>query len=268
MAPKHQVTVRGTSIAFLDSGRPLPPIVLIHGDSSSTAAWSPQLEGPLAERWRVVALDLPGCGDSGRLASYGCSTLSEPIIGLARELGCEDAIFVGHSLGGHLLLEAAPQLARARGFVIMGTPPLGKPPLMDQAFLPTPVLGSIFTAELTAEAIGAWARAMVAPESEVPPQIAADIRRTDPHFRSGMQAAIAQLGYEDEIEIVRALTQPIAVFHGAADTLINAAYIETVVMPTLWRGAVQRIEGAGHYPQLERPEAFDALLEAFARDCG
>lgn len=267
MAPKQHVTIHGTSIAYLDSGRPRPPIVLIHGNSSSTAAWSPQLEGPLAERWRLVALDLPGCGDSGRLADYSLSTLSDRVVGLARELGCEDAIFVGHSLGGHVLLEAAPQLARARGFVIMGTPPLGKPPLMEQAFRPTPVLRSVFTAELSAEAVEAWARALVAPTSEVPHQIAADVRRTDPQFRSGLQVALAELGYQDEVEIVSALTQPIAVLHGAADSLVNDAYLATIAMPTLWRGAVQTIEGAGHFAQLERPEAFDALLEAFARDC-
>jgi pimeloyl-ACP methyl ester carboxylesterase len=34
-------------------------------------------------------------------------------------------------------------------------------------------------------------------------------------------------------------------------------------MPTLWRGAVQTIPGAGHAPQWETPEAFDALLAAF-----
>lgn len=101
-------------------------------------AWARQLGGPLAERWRLVALDLPG---SGRLESYCFSTLRDIVVGLARELGCEDAVFVGHSLGGHLLLEAAPHLPRARGFVILGTPPIGTPPLMDQAFLPTPALG-------------------------------------------------------------------------------------------------------------------------------
>lgn len=101
----------------------------------------------------------------------------------------------------------------------------------------------------------------------MPHQIAADVRRTDPQFRSGLQVALAELGYQDEVEIVSALTQPIAVLHGAADSLVNDAYLATIAMPTLWRGAVQTIEGAGHFAQLERPEAFDALLEAFARDC-
>jgi pimeloyl-ACP methyl ester carboxylesterase len=39
-----------------------------------------------------------------------------------------------------------------------------------------------------------------------------------------------------------------------------------VPMPTLWRGAVQVIPGAGHTPHWETPEAFDALLAAFVNE--
>jgi pimeloyl-ACP methyl ester carboxylesterase len=37
-------------------------------------------------------------------------------------------------------------------------------------------------------------------------------------------------------------------------------------MPTLWRGCVQLVEGAGHSPQWESPGRFDALLSAFVHD--
>jgi pimeloyl-ACP methyl ester carboxylesterase len=61
----------------------------------------------------------------------------------------------------------------------------------------------------------------------------------------------------------RDLKAPLAVLHGADDELINARYFASLAMPTLWRGAVQTISGAGHAPQWETPEAFDALIEAF-----
>jgi pimeloyl-ACP methyl ester carboxylesterase len=38
-------------------------------------------------------------------------------------------------------------------------------------------------------------------------------------------------------------------------------------MPTLWRGAVQSIPDAGHIPQWEQAETFNALLGAFVNDC-
>ena len=40
-------------------------------------------------------------------------------------------------------------------------------------------------------------------------------------------------------------------------------YISGLKMPTLWRGAIQFIPDAGHTPNWEQPEAFNALLEAF-----
>ena len=54
--------------------------------------------------------------------------------------------------------------------------------------------------------------------------------------------------------------------HGAEEQLVNGAYFASLTMPTLWRGAVQTIPGAGHAPQWETPQAFDALLEAFVAE--
>jgi len=50
------------------------------------------------------------------------------------------------SLGGHILLEAAKDLPRARGFAIYGTPPVGFPPEMADAFLPNPAMARDFLA--------------------------------------------------------------------------------------------------------------------------
>jgi pimeloyl-ACP methyl ester carboxylesterase len=58
------------------------------------------------------------------------------------------------------------------------------------------------------------------------------------------------------------------VLHGEAEQLVNGGYFASIVMPTLWRNGVQVIPGAGHTPQWEAPEAFDALLTAFIEETG
>ena len=65
---------------------------------------------------------------------------------------------------------------------------------------------------------------------------------------------------------MRELKAPLAVLLGAEEQLVNAAYFASLAMPTLWRGAVQTIKGAGHAPQWEQPEAFDALIAAFIEE--
>lgn len=260
------MNVSGVEIAYRDNGRQAPAIVLVHGNSASVGVWDPLLASPLAERWRLVALDLPGCGESSPLPDYTFPALAAAISGFAGRTACEDGIFAGHSLGGHLLLEAVPLLRRARGFAIWGAPPIGRPPAMAEAFLPTPAPGFGVTAELTDDDIASWVGVMFAPGSSIPPGAATDIRRADPRLRSGIGAGVGSLAYADEAAAVKSLDRPLAVLHGELDAMVSLAYLEGLEMTTLWRGRVQVIPGAGHYPQLECPSAFSGLLNDFATD--
>ena len=52
------------AIAVHESAGQGPPVVLIHGNSSSSRVFSRQLDGPLGECFRLIAVDLPGHGES------------------------------------------------------------------------------------------------------------------------------------------------------------------------------------------------------------
>jgi pimeloyl-ACP methyl ester carboxylesterase len=268
---------RGVNTSFVetDAGRIAchhssgtgPAAVLIHGNSSSARAFTRQLAGPLGERHRLVAIDLPGHGGSANAAGYSLPLYARTLVSVAKQLGLEQAVFVGWSLGGHILLEAAPDLPRAAGFMIHGTPPLAFPPAMEQAFLPNPVMGLGFAVELTREQAAAYVAAFFKPGyAEIPPFFLEDALRTDGKARAELAAGIAPGGYRDEVEVVASLKQPLAVLHGTEEQLISGAYIAGLEMPSLWRGAVQTITDCGHAPQWERAAAFDALLGAFLED--
>ncbi len=258
------VALHGVSIAFEEEPGTAQSIMFIHGNSASHGVWASQFGGAL-KPCRLIALDLPGHGESSRVPSYSVETLADAIVGVAQAVACEDAVFVGHSLGGHVLLEAAARLPKARGFVIFGTPPLGRPPRLDEAFLPSPALGAAFKAEVTESEIDTWASCMFRPGAAIPDLIAADIRRTDPRMRADVGQALASLAFVDEQRVVRDLAQPLAVLHGRNDAIVNLAYLQQLVAPTLWQGAVQVVDEAGHYLQIERPEVFSRLLREFVR---
>ena len=261
-------TAFGT-IACHDSAGDGPAAVLIHGNSSSARAFTRQLSGPLGEKRRLVAIDLPGHGQSPNAGPYTLPGYARVLVALARGLNLGEAVFVGWSLGGHILLEAAPDLPEAAGFMIFGTPPLAFPPAMDQAFLPNPVMAAAFSAEMTRDQAAAYVAAFFKTGyADIPPFFLDDVMRTDASARAQLAASIAPDGYRDEIEIVAALKRPLAVLHGAQEQLVNGAYFGTLAMPSLWRGAVQTIADAGHTPQWERAPAFDALLDAFIDETG
>lgn len=271
--PARTLTVNGIAIAVRESSGTGSAIVLVHGNSSSSLTFAQQLEGSLGQRHRVIALDLPGHGDSGRpsdpVATYSLPGYADVLVGVARTLGVEDAVFVGWSLGGHIVLEASPRLPRAAGFLIYGTPPLAFPPDMGAAFLPHPAMAASFAADLTEEQMDAYVTAFFKPGVTVLPEtFRADIRRTDGQARAGLGGSIRPDGYLDEVLAVAALKQPLAIVQGEHEQLVNVAYLQGLNAPTLWRGSVQIVPDAGHAPQWEQPEAFGALVEAFAAECG
>ena len=247
-----------------------PPVVLIHGNSSSSRVFSRQLEGPLGQRFRLIAVDLPGHGasdDAKDPSAYSLPGHARAVRAVLDALGIDEAHFVGWSLGGHIALEMAPDLKHPRGFVIFGTPPLTSGEAMSEAFLPNPAMKATFQESVDSTEASAYVAAFFRPGfADIPPFFLDDVLRTDGRARSNLGASVQRGEFRDECAVVRDLQGPLAVLHGGEEQLVNARYFGSVAMPTLWRGAVQMIADAGHTPQWETPEAFDALIEAFVKE--
>jgi pimeloyl-ACP methyl ester carboxylesterase len=229
--------------------------VLIHGGLANRTFWAPQLEG-LAGSFRVVALDLAGHGQSGRnRASWTLGAFGEDVRAVANAEGLGRIALVGNSLGGPVALEAARLLSgRARG-----------------------VIGVDAFHNLAMRLDEAFARQQ------------ADLFRVD--FANACRTMVNGLfhpGREDELrafalkimlamppDVVVAMMNGLAGFDQAA--VARAAGVPVrAICGDLWpvglelnRGIVPDfdvvvMEGAGHYPMLERPEEFNRHLAAMA----
>jgi pimeloyl-ACP methyl ester carboxylesterase len=266
----EKVDAPNGAIAVHESAGQGPAVVLIHGNSSSSRAFSRQLEGPLGRRLRLVAIDLPGHGESADAndpSAYSLPGHARAVRAALDALGIDEAYFVGWSLGGHVALEMAPDLRAPRGFVIFGTPPLTGRAAMSGAFLPNPAMKVTFQKSVDSGEASNYVAAFFRPGfADIPPFFLDDVLRTDGRARSNLGASLVPGGARDEGAVVRDLKVPLAVLHGGEEQLVNGRYFGSVVMPTLWRGAVQMIPYAGHTPQWETPEAFDALIEAFVKE--
>jgi pimeloyl-ACP methyl ester carboxylesterase len=268
----HSIMIDGQQIAFRQSVGSRQAVLLIHGNSSSSLAYARQLDAEIGLVHRLVAVDLPGFGDSQPVAhphaALGLRGWAQVVVKTAEALGLEDAILVGWSLGGHVALEALAHLPHCKGVLIFGTPPLAFPPEMEAAFLPNPIMAAGFTAAPDAAAMRGYVEAFFAPRAaDIPPFFYHDMERADGQARVAVAESIRPDGYTDEVEIVRRMHLPLAVVQGAQEQLVSLDYLRKLEMPTLWRGEVQVIAGAGHAPQYEQSEAFNTLLTAFVEEC-
>lgn len=94
-------------LSYLEAGVG-DPVVLIHGLGATKASFLPTVAA-LAGSHRVIALDLPGFGDSVKPlgASYDPRFFARAVVGLLEALGIERAHIVGNSLGGRVAIETA-----------------------------------------------------------------------------------------------------------------------------------------------------------------
>jgi pimeloyl-ACP methyl ester carboxylesterase len=96
-------TLDGNRIRYESFGTGRPTVVLIHGWTGDANAW--RLVTPeLAKRVRVVALDLPGHGQSDKpQTAYSMEFYARAVEAVMRAAGADRAVLVGHSMGGPII---------------------------------------------------------------------------------------------------------------------------------------------------------------------
>jgi pimeloyl-ACP methyl ester carboxylesterase len=120
------VDLFGTRISIVEAGKG-PVVVLVHGVAGSRHTWDAVIPR-LAERFRVVALDLPGHGESEKpRGDYSLGAYATVIRDLLELLGYQRATVVGHSLGGGIAMQFAYQFPdRCERLVLVSSGGLGR----------------------------------------------------------------------------------------------------------------------------------------------
>ena len=248
-----------------------PTVVTIHGLGASKASFLPTLEA-LAGDFRVVAMDLPGFGDSDKPlgASYHAPFFARAVVALLDALGEDRAHLIGNSLGGRVALEVglrhpdrvdrlgllAPSLAWRRPRTWAGPLRLVRPELGLLPHTPQRVVRAIVdrvvpgaTEGWTAAGIDEFLRAFLTPRGRAAFYATArQIYLEEPEGEKGFWTRLATL-------------KPDALFvWGRQDRLVPIAFARHVSQTA--PGARHLELNCGHVPQLERPrETHRALID-------
>lgn len=267
---ERMVSVGGQEICYIASKGDGRAVLFVHGNSCSARTWRPLLEGSFGRRFRCLAFDLPGHGHSAWAADHALYSMpgyAAVLAAFAESLRVTEAVVVGWSMGGNITLEAAPAMPSVPGFVIFGTPLVRSAGQLSQALLPIPAAGVGYKQDVSAAEARSFAACFTAPGSTLPlDEFAADVLATDGAARASMFASVREGRFADELAIIAELRQPLAILHGEGEQIANLGYIRGLTIPSLWRGDVQLIAGAGHAPHRETPVQFAGLLEQFIAD--
>jgi pimeloyl-ACP methyl ester carboxylesterase len=251
------------SVAEAGSG---PLLLAIHGLGGSKASFLPTI-GALADSYRVVAVDLPGFGDSAKpvRAPYDAPYFAGVMGEVLDSLGAGSAHLVGNSMGGRIGIEMALTMPSRVDRLVLLAPamawlrsrrwaPVVRLLRPELSLLPVPVepvVRRMFPANGWAAAgMDEFLRAYKTPRGRHAFNASArNIYLDEPHGDDGMWSRLIDLQHHSLF------------VWGRKDTLVPIAFMKHVerALP-----AARHLElDCGHVPQVERPRETHAAIRDF-----
>lgn len=252
-------------IAYQVSGTG-PPVVLGHSFLCSGTMWRHQVPA-LAERYRVLNLDLRGHGKSGQVAApFSLYDAVADVVAVLDEEGIDQAVWCGLSIGGMVAMRAAltcPE--RVRALILMDTDAGTEVPL---AKLKYRAMGAGARLMGLKPFLGPVAQLMFGPTTHRDrPDLVQELRRElatlhVPSILHGLDALLRRDSLLDRLDRIRV---PALVVVGAEDRSLKPP-VSRRIHERLPDSELVEIPGAGHLSALEQPEAVNrAVLDFLSR---
>lgn len=269
------VNIFGTRISVVEAGKG-PVVMLVHGVAGSRHIWDSVIPR-LAERFRVVAVDLPGHGESEKpRGDYSLGAYATVLRDLLEVLGYRRVTVVGHSLGGGIAMQFAYQFPdRCERLILVASGGLGREVtlLLRAATLPgsewvLPVIANRRVRDAF-QAVGRQVRWL-------PVRPSPALREVGRAY-SSLADAGARGAFVDTLRSVMDLQgqrvsamnrihlaayKPTLIMWGARDPFIPVSH--AVEASRLIPGSrLEIFERSSHFPQVEEPQRFARVLTDF-----
>ena len=259
---RWEVRVRG-------SGHPL---LLVHGFTGRGTSWGSHAHA-LARAFRLITVDLPGHGRSGAgpPARMTVERTADDLGAILARLQAVPAHVVGYSLGARVALRLAVDHPDAVDRLVLESPSAGLPSEAERAArrAADEALAARIESEGIERFVDEWERNPVfAGARSADPDRVARVRAmrlgNDP---AGLAASLRHAGQGTMTPLFDALPTI------AVPTLVIAGHLDAIGLPRAERVAalipdarLAVVDGAGHTPHDERPEAFRRLVRAFLEE--
>lgn len=261
----HRLELDGIEIAYRTVGDDhAPAVVLLHGWASSQRMWD-SAQGHLADRYRCVALDLPGHGSSGKppWTWYTIPHFADVVAAFLGAMGLDRPALVGHSMGGTIALELATRPAPALASLVAVNPVVtgrvySRSIALRQGWIEPAV-------RLSRRVWPTASRLLTRPPEAVRRRAADHVLRNSEDF--GTATADSVLG---SMNAVLSWDLRLRLPQIRARTLVIVGTSDRVVSPAEGELAAREIPGAillrlpaGHHPNDEAPQSFYPQIDSF-----
>lgn|GEM_PF-249667 len=262
------VSVDGVNIRYQTWGTPgpdKPTALLLHGFANSLQSF--RLLAPLlADRYYVVAFDMPGFGLSDKPAPFDYKNAHQAEIAsdLIKVLGLKKVVVGGHSLGGAIALRVALESPEVIGLVVMnpGIITSGVPAIAKYLVFPFPRLQARIFGDPAFR--GDFLRRSFINPAIVTDDVVKDLSRTaqTQGYLRGMTSMMGQYSEPDEVPMLPRLTVPSLIVWGQQDRNKTMGEFEELKAKLPMNTAVL-VPTSGHYVQEEAPVEAAAAINAF-----
>jgi pimeloyl-ACP methyl ester carboxylesterase len=256
VAPTRQSAALGEHrVSWLEREGSDPPVLLLHGWGASATSFSGLLQLSRTRR-RLVALDLPGFGDSPLgITNWTRASYAALVRQLLLSRGWPEVTLLGHSYGGGVALRLAGE----------SSPPLDRLILCSASGLRLPAAGGVAVRRLTFRALRRGAEVAL-PKRWSGPTLewlrqrfgSADYRAAGP-----LRPTLVHAVQEDLSSVAERITAPTLIIWGGRDQELPLAPYGRRLRELIATSELVEFEDSGHFPFADEPGRFASVFDAF-----
>ncbi len=275
---KYAELKNNINIAYIDEGSGSETIIFIHGLGSYLPAWKKNIP-ELSKQYRCIAIDLPGYGKSSKNPHNGKMSFYAKVVSeFIDNLGLENVILAGHSMGGQISMVAAMHYPdKVKKLILVD-------PAGFELFHPgqrlwfkdvmTPNLVRLTTVEaietnLATNFYNMPKDAMFMIEDRIAMRTADDFE----NYCYAVSQSVAGMVDEPVFDKLQYIKQPTLIFFGENDNLIPNRYLNPGKTEPIARSGANEIKNSklimvpkcGHFMMFEKSETFNSEVANFLK---
>jgi 3-oxoadipate enol-lactonase len=234
-----------------------PALVMVHGFPLDRTMWDGQ--APLEAEVDLLRVDLPGFGGAPAPALPSMESYAEAVVAAMDGSGLKRAALCGLSMGGYVLFELRRRYPERISALILAD--TRAEPDSDEGRRARKQGIQLVREGRRQELLDGFLPKLLTPASLTDPTITGKIRAMGSRISDeGLIAALqAMHDRPDSTPTLATIRVPTLIVVGAHDAVTPLA-AATAMQAGIADSRLQEIQGAGHLPPLERPEAFNAAV--------